>query len=441
MEQDEEDDEGEGEQPKGERGGGKKSATATSKSIQNLLTKRRGKAEADLSEKAKAHWNALKLAFDAGSRAGALPDMPATYGGISFAGCPRLFLPILREMRRFPRPYICWDPFRDEPPSSWPDAATASAAQEGKGVQPADVGEPDHQGGSEGGLRDARQHCNVTGLHYTKGQRASALREVTEEEWVAGFADVAGKNRKEPVKEGVLYLMQLAVPEGGFKLGFAQAGKARLFVLDEGGQHEAKWFVKTGETTAWSETPTFIPYMVVQKRSVEYVPSESFLMEVDDRWLTEGTVATKHTDGFRITKDFMKRLRRLKDEYATEFGDDDASGRAPTLPSTGGGAAATAPSPPASNSKRPADQGGAPLHAKRPVQPTATAPSPTASNSKRPADQGGAPHAKRPVQLTVALANEPATEPKTAVDLAFQELEALLYQNQAITSPKKWGAL
>ena len=65
---------------------------------------------------------------------------------------------------------------------------------------------------------------------------------------------------------------------------------------------------------------------------MEYVPSESFLMEVDDRWLTEGTVAAKHTDGFRITKDFMKRLRRLKDEYATEFGDDDDSGRAPTLP-------------------------------------------------------------------------------------------------------------
>ena len=49
--------------------------------------------------------------------------------------------------------------------------------------------------------------------------------------------------------------MQLAVPEGGFKLGFAQAGKAKIFVLDEGDQHQAKWFVKTGETTTWSETP------------------------------------------------------------------------------------------------------------------------------------------------------------------------------------------
>jgi N-acetylglutamate synthase-like GNAT family acetyltransferase len=453
MDQDEEDDEGEGEQPKGERGGGKKSATATSKSIQNLLTKRHGKADAELSEKAKAHWNALKLAFDAGLRAGALPDMPATYGGISFAGCPRPFLPILREMRRFPRPYIYWDPFRDEPPSSWPDAATARAAQEAKGGQPADVGEPDRQGGdSEGGLRDARQHCNVTGLHYTKGQRTSALREVTEEEWVAGFADVAGKNRKEPVKEGLLYLMQLAVPEGGFKLGFAQAGKAQLFGLEDGDQHQAKWFVKTGETTTWSETPTFIPYMIGQKRSVEYVPSESFLMEVDDRWLTEGTVAAKHTDGFRITKDFMKRLRRLKDEYATEFGDDDDSGRAPTLLPTGDRAADATPSPPAGNSKRPADQGGAP-NAKRHVATAATRAAPHAaeaadtrasdiSGSKRTVEGGGAGAAssaairspKRqasaaaapPVQPTGALAKRPATAPKAAVDLAVQELEALL---------------
>ena len=131
--------------------------------------------------------------------------MPATYGGISFAGCPRPFLPILREMRRFPRPYIYWDPFRDEPPGSWPDAAKARAAQEAKGGQPADFEEPDRQGGSEGGLRDARHHCKVTGLHYTKVQRASALREVTEEEWVAGFAEVAGKNRKEPVKDVLWY--------------------------------------------------------------------------------------------------------------------------------------------------------------------------------------------------------------------------------------------
>ena len=320
MEKDAEDDEeeNEGEQPQGS--GSKKSVEATIKSIQGLLSKRQDKSER-LPEKAVTHWNALKAAFSAGARAGALPDMPVTYSGVTFSGCPRQFLPILKEMRRFPRPFIYWDPFKDEPPSSWPDAAAARAAQEARGVQPEGLGEPDRQGGSEGGLRDAREHCHVTGFHYTKVQRAMALRQLTEEDWVEGFAGVAGKNRKEPIEEGLLYLMQLSVPEGGFKLGFAQAGKARIFALEEGAQHQAKWFVKTGERTTWSETPTFIPYMVGQKRSVEYVPSESFLMVVDDQWLTEGTVAAKHTEGFRITKDFMRRLRLLKEEYPVEFGE------------------------------------------------------------------------------------------------------------------------
>ena len=367
--EEEEEEENEGEQPQGS--GGKKSVDATIKSIQGLLTKRQDKSER-LPEKAVTHWNALKAAFGAGARPGALPDMPVTYSGVTFKGCPMKFLPILKEMRRFPRPFICWDPFEDEPPSSWPDAAAARAANQARGAQHDDSGEFARPEGSEGegGLRDPRQHNHVTGLHYTKADKASALRQVTEEDWVADFADVAGKNRKEPIKEGLLYLMQLSVPEGSFKLGFAQAGKARIFALDEGAQHQAKWFVKTGEMTTWSETPTFIPYMVEQKRSVEYVPSESFLMEVDDRWLTEGTVAAKHTEGFRITKDFMKRLRRLKDEYPKEFGDDGA----PAAPQ----AQAAAPEPgfvPGTHGKRQAEGGTAGADpAQRPKRPSLGAP-------------------------------------------------------------------
>ena len=396
-EEEEEEEENEGEQPQGS--GSKKSVEATIRSITGLLAKRQDKSER-LPEKAVTHWNALKAAFSAGARPGALPTMPVTYSGVTFSGCPRQFLPILKEMRRFPRPFIYWDPFKDEPPSSWPDAAAARAAQEARGVQPEGLGEPDRQQeDSEGGLRDARQHCNVTGLHYTKGQRASNLREVTEEEWVAGFADVAGKNRKEPIKDGVLYLMQLAVPEGGFKLGFAQAGKAQTVALAEGAQHQAKWFVKTGEMTTWSETPSFIPYMVGQKRSVENVPSESFLMEVDDRWLTEGTVAAKHTDGFRITKDFMRRLRRLKDEYPKEFGDDGAPAATQ--------AQAAAPEPrgqvPGTNGKRQAEGG-----------PAGADP---AQRQKRPGASGTLPLVQAPEELTLAVRDLEARLPGARVSM------------------------
>ena len=53
---------------KNERGA--KSASSTSNSIRDLISKRAGKQE-KLSEKAVAHWNALKIAYDAGQRVGA----------------------------------------------------------------------------------------------------------------------------------------------------------------------------------------------------------------------------------------------------------------------------------------------------------------------------------------------------------------------------------
>ena len=119
--------------------------------------------------------------------------------------------------------------------------------------------------------------------------------------------------------------------------------------------------------------------MLGAQRSVEYVPSESFLMEVDDQWLTESSVATKHTT-LRLKGDFMRRLRLLKDEYPAEFG--DGLGRTHQQP-LGVRTAPSAPHPatdPEGGGKRSADGAAASTAAaKRPTatKPPATTPLPT----------------------------------------------------------------
>ena len=382
------------EHQKNERG--TKSASSTSNSIRDLISKRAGKQE-KLSEKAVTHWNALKTAYDAGQRAGALPDMPVTHNGIHLKGSPVKLLPLLKEMRRFDRPLTYWDPFVDEPPASWPDPVTAAAAREARGLprRASEVTEDLARAG--GGPRDPRQANNVTGMHLTQAERARHLKDVSDEQWVQDFAEVAGKNRSKPIQKDSLYLMQLAVPEGGFKLGFAEAGKPHNRNGDgtEESQHEARWFAKTGDGNTWSDNPTFVHYMRGSQRSVEYVPSESFLMEVDDQWLTESSVATKHTT-LRLKGDFMRRLRLLKEEYPAEFGDGLDRRHQQT------GAQQAAPRAP----HRATDPEGEPMRAE--------------GGGKRPADGAAADNtaaAKRPATTPL-----PSPAPK-ATDLAVMELQ------------------
>jgi len=385
-----------------------KSVYSTSKSIQDLVSKR-AKGPEKLTEKAVAHWNALKTAYDAGQRAGALPDMPVTHSGITLHGCPVQLLPILKAMRRFDRPLTYWDPFVDEPPASWPDPVAAAAAREERGLphRASEVTEDSARAG--GGPRDPRQANNVTGLHLSHTERARLLKDVSDEQWVQDFAEVAGKNRSKPIQKDSLYLMQLAIPEGGFKLGFAEAGKPHNGNGDgtEESQHEARWFAKTGDGNTWSDNPTFVHYMLGSQRSVEYVPSESFLMEVDDQWLTESSVATKHTT-LRLKGDFMRRLRLLKEEYPVEFGD----GLDRRHQQTGAQQAAPrAPHRATDHVHRATDPEGEPMRAE--------------GGGKRPADGAAADHAaaKRP-----AATKPPATTPLpspalNAVNLAVMELQ------------------
>jgi hypothetical protein len=128
-----------------------------------------------------------------------------THRGITLSGLPVKLLPLLKEMRRFDRPLIFWDPFVDEPPAAWPDPVAASAAREARGLPRCGSEETHDSARVGGGRRDPRQANNVTGLHLTQAERARNLKDVSDEQWVQDFAEVAGKNRTKPIQKDSLY--------------------------------------------------------------------------------------------------------------------------------------------------------------------------------------------------------------------------------------------
>ena len=277
--------------------------------VDRLVAKRDGQPE-ELSSHAKAHWAALKSIYSHGPRPGEVPDMPFEQNGFTFNGCPQPLLPILKQMRRFPRPYLHWDPFSDAPPATWPDWKAVEAAS-GASRKSHMAEEQDLPSGS-GSLRDPRKVNNVRGAHYTAGQSAQHQKELKDEEWVQEFPSQVPVGK---VHKKRLYLIQLSTPEGGLKLGFAEAGDA----LHEE-ECQALWFIKTGGADEWSATPTFIQYKKGAKRMVDPVNVSSFLLELKDDWLTETTRATKHST-FRLEAAFTRRLKLLGKEYPLAYGE------------------------------------------------------------------------------------------------------------------------
>jgi hypothetical protein len=275
--------------------------------IRKLVDKRDGQPE-ELSANAKAHWAALESVYKLGHRPGMLPEMPTTVQGFTFSGSPRQLLPILKGLRRFARPMLYWDPFEDEAPAEWPDPASVELrAAMG---EPGSAQEPTETSGVCDNLRDPRVSNTVTGAHWRKNQSDKESQQVCDEEWAKTFAS------KVPVKriiEGELYLVQLLVAEGGFRLGFAEAGKPQGH-----SQHEAKWFVKSS-VGPWNDTPTFKPYEKGGKRETDAIDCGAFLMELDDGWLTDASQSVKHTS-LRLKLDFVRKIRILASLYPYEYG-------------------------------------------------------------------------------------------------------------------------
>jgi hypothetical protein len=119
--------------------------------------------------KCAAHLPSLPTRVEVTGDATTAPYLPpGEKASRSYKGTPCLLRPILREMQRFPRPYITWQIFDVDPPTSFP--TTPSGEQPFADCAPCSgqtVPTP---------LRDPRVANNVTHKENTDGQRKRGLQ-------------------------------------------------------------------------------------------------------------------------------------------------------------------------------------------------------------------------------------------------------------------------
>jgi ribosomal protein S18 acetylase RimI-like enzyme len=317
-----------------------------------LVDKRDGEPE-QLGPEAARHWRALGSVFKEAPRANAMPYLPITRDGESFSGSPRKLLPLLKGLRRFPRPLITWDPFADPPPVCQ-DVVQVGKPQKSHAVRWSrpGTGASDGAGNSKehatAPLRDPATVNNVAHAGYTAAARKSARAAMGDEEWAS-----LALSAVERVEKGLLYLVRLGVAEGEFKLGVAEAGD--IITRDEGVDSDsdeeaedvqarcyvqARWYVKSTMAWAWGSTPEFIPYVKANERQVDPVLTGNFLFEIEDGWLTESS-KTNVRDGKRdsivFRSAFMARLRLLASKNPASLLDSNDANEPGARARAGGG--------------------------------------------------------------------------------------------------------
>lgn len=259
----------------------------------SLVQKRKGHPE-ELSADSAAHWEALGSIFAKHPHPASMPEMPIHEGNFEFDGCPLKLLPILRGLRRFPRPLITWDPFKDAPPQAWPDPAHAAGGAAAASTASGDSTDP--HGGST--LRDPRQVNSVSHAGYSEAEKKRDTKDLNARVWAMDLDMPV-----DSVQEGRLYLVQLPTPEGEFKLGLAEAGTAA-----DDQTTAAKWFEKTGDKHYWGIHPAFKPYIRQEKRVVDPVRNDCFLVEIREDYLVD---AKSMETSPQLDAAFMKKLRAL----------------------------------------------------------------------------------------------------------------------------------
>ena len=289
------------EQP-GKSSAGRRNMTKAAQVCDKVVAVREGTPDA-LGEEECLHWRALADVFREYQHAGALPDMPITRRGIAFDGLPRKLLPILRDLRRFERPLITWDPLSEPAPSEWQDPSKCggSGAGEPKGASPTE------HNTAAGGLRDPRSVNHVTHAGYTKTQRECNDTELMAERWAAEVVMPV-----QEVKQGALYIAQLGAAEGEYKLGLVEAGPSTG--TDSGSAVKPLWFERVGKAHDWGIHPSFKPW----QRSSEQPPlsRKSFLLAVEDSWLVDPEVKMTAP---QLNSKFMVKLTALAIRYGQEL--------------------------------------------------------------------------------------------------------------------------
>ena len=308
----------------------------------------------------------------------------------TFDGCPQPLRPLLHDLMRFERPLITWDIFNAAPPAEFcapaalhltgpaatpvgqlaitgqpsqpsqpprpfgmaPDAGAtkraiplplpcaelptgtaAPLAPQGKlaAAQPAP---PPGASSAEASrntavLRDPRVANAVTHSSYQKKEQLRDEAELDFEAWTREFP-----GRVEKVESNRLYVVRLDEADGELLLGLV-ASEGKVFTrMDDETREEVPhinslWFKRCSDANrAWGANPEFEWYKDKTGKRDQQLPTESFLLEVEDSDLTDSSVARKWTKP-KFKQTLMKKLRWIAEKYELQADAPRAPAAAP----------------------------------------------------------------------------------------------------------------
>ena len=133
------------------------------------------------------------------------------------------------------------------------------------------------------------------------------------EAWQQAFA-----GRVETVEADGLYVVKLEDADGEFHLGLVASEGKVLMSVEDGEQAQrmkALWFQRCSSNHGWGPNPEFEQYMDGARRMADTLPTESFLLKVEESDLTEASVSSKWSKP-KLKQTLMKKLRWIADKYS-----------------------------------------------------------------------------------------------------------------------------
>lgn len=256
---------------------------------------------ADLSDTSKAFWEGLGKVFNEVSNAEQIPSLPHTFEVPSrgepfrytLVGTPCKLLPILKDLRRFDRPLIHWDPFNDAPPQEFSDKRA------GPGAVSAPARQTEQSPADEAPLRDPRATNVVVHDKRSLAQANADISAVDNEDWAA---DAPDRLEEDELQEGELYICKIANDDFEHELRIGLALHQGNASQGGAGEKEVQWFARSSKTFKWPTNPQF------HSIYTGVCPAECFLLHVTNEMLTAGSLANKEMAP-RFNTQFMKRLK------------------------------------------------------------------------------------------------------------------------------------
>ena len=363
--------------------------------IRNLLKKSdMGGGTGDFTNPEAHEWLALRAVHETGRLgAHALPDLtahtqavphdamsnkylaPGEHAQHTFHGTPRRLLPMLKDMMRFTRPLITWDPFLAPPPLAWPNPLHAAASERfGSGGSTTGATAPPPPGGKAERRQPAEANSVVHQL-YPKSVQERADKDLLNERWAMEL-----DAHVDALRDGRFYIVRL--PAGGKEEPWMPMGVAQ--VRREGGAHGTQqfyWFARTGaKNQVWPATVSFKPWMGGgTEQAHDEADVEAAICEITDSSIPKGHTLGGKTGGktapITLNSEFRKRLE-LYARHHNLINDDavrPAGSKAPHAAPASGGTTSGSPA------------GNPPPRQK----PRAAAPAPAASASAPPKNTPG----------------------------------------------------